>query len=100
MNHDEIEYYDDPGIASKDTPIPKWLKCVYATLPFWGIAVLVLYWNGSQGWLDRGYWQQLQTAANTTEPPVNWVEIESNRLREKRQLNVKSSTENSKTESH
>ena len=71
MSHDEVEYYGDPGIASKDATVPKWLKWVYATLPFWGILTLYLYWNGSHGWLDRGYWKQLQEAANTTYPRVN-----------------------------
>lgn len=79
MSNDEVEYYGDPGIASKDATVPKWLKWVYVTLPFVGILTFYLYWNGSQGWLDRGYWQQLQTAANTTFPFVNWTEVESQR---------------------
>lgn len=86
MNNDEVEYYGDPGIASKDAPVPKWLKWVYATLPFWGIVILFLYWNGSQGWLDRGYWFQLQTAANTTYPVVNWTEVESQKEHNERNL--------------
>lgn len=76
MNSDEVEYYGDPNIASKDANVPTWLKWVYITLPFWGILTLYVYWNGSHGWLDRGYWKQLQIAANTTNPPVNWTELE------------------------
>jgi hypothetical protein len=30
-----------------------------------------LFWNGSWGWFDPGYWHQLQRAANTTYPFVN-----------------------------
>lgn len=74
---DEIEYYGDPGIASKEGTVPKWLIWVYVTLPIWGILTFCLYWNGSYGWLDRGYWQQLQTAANTKFPQVNWTEENS-----------------------
>ena len=66
MKKNDVEYYGDEGIASKDAQVPRWLIWVYVTLPFWGILTFYLYWNGSQGWLDRGYWQQLQQAANTT----------------------------------
>jgi hypothetical protein len=69
MSDDDTEFYGDPGIASMDARIPSWLKWVYVTLPIWGLISLYLYWNGSHGWLDRGYWQQLQKAANTTENP-------------------------------
>lgn len=69
MNEEETEFYGDPGIASNNAKIPAWLKWVYYTLPFWGILTLYLYWNGSSGWLDRGYWHQLQNAANTTQSP-------------------------------
>lgn len=64
---DEIETYGDEGITSKDAPVPTWLKLTYIILPIWGVLALWLYWNGSAGWLDRGYWQQLQKAANTTD---------------------------------
>lgn len=70
MSDHDTEFYGDPGIASNDAQIPKWLKWVYFTLPIWGLITLYLYWNGSHGWLDRGYWHQLQKAANTTENPT------------------------------
>jgi hypothetical protein len=67
----EIELYGDPGIASYDAKIPKFLILTYILLPIWGIATGYYYWNGSVGWLDRGYWHQLQIAANTTLPYEN-----------------------------
>jgi hypothetical protein len=54
---------------SNHNPVPGWLKLTYWTLPFWGIFAFFLYWNGSRGWLDRGHWEGLQKAANTT-----WIE--------------------------
>ncbi len=60
------EYFPDGSPPSKETPIPRWLLWTYITLPIWGLITLYLYWNGSWGWLDRGYWQQLQQAADTT----------------------------------
>lgn len=70
---EDIEFYGDPRITSKDLPVPRWLIWTYLILPFVGLFVLVYYWNGTHGWLDRGYWGQLQKAANTTYPqkPVN-----------------------------
>lgn len=62
----EIEAYGDPGIASKDTTVPGWLWLTYISLPIWGIICFLLFWNGSWGWFDRGYWGELQKAANTT----------------------------------
>lgn len=71
-NHaEELEEYGDSGITSKDAKVPLWLKLTYLTLPFWGIISFSLFWNGSWGWFDRGYWGQLQHAANTTFPYVN-----------------------------
>ena len=64
----DIELYGDPRIASKDAPIPGWLKCSYLVWPIVGLLWFYFFWNGSYGWLDRGYWQQLQRAANTTFP--------------------------------
>lgn len=69
--HEEPDYYNDPGILSGHAPVPKWLICVYIVLPIWGIIAFALYWNGSHGWLDRGYWQQLQHVSNTTYPLKN-----------------------------
>lgn len=66
--HHELELYGDDRIASLNAPIPLWLKLTYLLLPFWGLICFYLYWNGSAGWLDRGYWQQLQEAAQTTFP--------------------------------
>lgn len=69
--HGELEDYGDPGILSADAKVPLWLKMTYIILPIWGIISFCIYWNGSHGWLDRGYWQQLQRAANTTFPFIN-----------------------------
>lgn len=68
---DELEIYGDGSIQSKNAQIPKWLKLVYLILPFWGLLWLILFWNGSFGWFDRGSWQELQKAANTTFPYEN-----------------------------
>lgn len=68
---DEIEEYGDPQITSKDANVMTWLKLTYIILPIWGLFTLFYYWNGSKGWLDRGYWHQLQQAANTTYPFKN-----------------------------
>lgn len=67
----EIELYGDPGIATYDAKIPFFLILTYIILPLWGLAVGYYYWNGSRGWLDRGYWHQLQIASNTTLPYEN-----------------------------
>lgn len=73
MNEEEV--YEE-GVASKDAPVPKWLIWTYIILPIWGIASLIYYFNGSSGWLDRGYWHELQKAANTTFPQVNYIQVE------------------------
>lgn len=68
LEDSDLELYGDPGIASKNAKIPTWLIC---SNWFWivlGFICLFLYWNGSYGWLDRGYWSQLQRAANTAYP--------------------------------
>jgi hypothetical protein len=70
MLHD-IELYGDPGIASYDAKVPKFLLLTYFLLPIWGIATFFYFWNGSLGWFDRGYWHELQIAANTTFPVTN-----------------------------
>lgn len=62
----ELDIYADGSIKSADATVPLWLKCVYIIMPIWGIIWFILYWNGSSGWLDRGYWGELQKAANTT----------------------------------
>lgn len=64
--------YMDQGVpASNDAKISRWLLVLYFTLPFWGILWLYLFWNGSWGWFDRGAWNQLQQAANTTFPTLD-----------------------------
>ncbi len=76
--HDEIDYYGDEYIASYHGTVPRWLKYQYAIWIIFGIVWFGLFWNGSWGYLDRGYWQQLQRAANTTIPFGNHNEIDSN----------------------
>lgn len=71
MSEEEIETYGDARIASYDNPIPGWLIATYIIMPIIGIVGFALYWNGSHGFLDRGYWRQLQEAANTTMPYIN-----------------------------
>lgn len=61
--------YEVPN--SKETPVPRWLIFFYVTIPILMIFVQIYYFNGSRGWLDRGYWKQLQIAANTTIPYEN-----------------------------
>lgn len=70
-SHEEMELYGDPGIASYNNRVPRWLLWTYFSLPIWGIVVLVIFFNGSLGWFDRGYWRELQIAANTTFPIHN-----------------------------
>lgn len=75
---DEIELYGDPGIASADAKVPKFLLMTYLFLPIWGITTLYVFWNGSVGgWFDPGHWRQLQVAANTTIPQENEPVTES-----------------------
>jgi hypothetical protein len=75
---EELELYGDPGIASLDAKVPKFLLWTYLLLPIWGLVTFYFFWNGSIGWFDRGYWRQLQIAANTTFPVEN-----QNRIPEK-----------------
>lgn len=67
---DDLEEYPD-GIFSKDAKVAGWLKATYIILPIWGVISFFIFWNGSLGWWDRGYWDQLQRAANTTIPHIN-----------------------------
>jgi hypothetical protein len=68
----EIEFYGDPDIATFDAKVPKFLKLTYLIWPIWGIITFYFFWNGSViGWMDRGYWYELQIAANTTFPIAN-----------------------------
>ena len=68
LGHPEVVEYGDEGIASKDAPIPRWLKFNYLFWPLWGLVAFYYFWNGSVGWFDRGYWNQLQRAAGTVYP--------------------------------
>lgn len=63
---EHLDFYADGSLVSADAKVPKWLKWVYIIMPLWGILWFFLFWNGSTGWLDRGYWGELQKAANTT----------------------------------
>lgn len=67
----ELELYGDPKISSLDAKVPLFLKATYLLLPIWGICTFYFFWNGSIGWFDRGYWAELQTAANTRFPIEN-----------------------------
>lgn len=67
----EIEFYGDPEIASYDGKVPNFLIFNYLFWPIWGIFTFCYFWNGSTGWTDRGYWHELQIAANTTFPIEN-----------------------------
>ena len=59
-------HFGDEGIDEyDDVKIPTFLKIVYILLPIWGIFWMYMYWNGSEGWLDRGYWKELEGAAGT-----------------------------------
>lgn len=67
----EVELFGDPGIATYDAKVAKFLLATYFILPIWGLITLYYFWNGSTGWFDRGYWHELQIAANTTFPIQN-----------------------------
>ncbi len=68
----EIEVYGDPGIATFDAPVPGYLKFSYIFWILVGLFTQYVFWNGSVGgWLDKGYWRELQIAANTTLPLRN-----------------------------
>ena len=70
--HDhDLEFYADGSITSKDAPIPLFIFIVAGFLIVGTVFAAFFFWNGSQGWLDRGYWKELQEAANTTYPYRN-----------------------------
>lgn len=86
QHDEEMDLYGDPGIASYDAKVPKFLLLTYLLLPFWGIVTFCYFWNGSLGWFDRGYWHELQVAANTTFPFENLaMELEKEELQNDRQ---------------
>lgn len=84
-DHLDVLQYSGGEITELDgTKVPLFLKYTYAILPIWGIFWGVMYWNGSKGWLDRGYWSQLQQAANTRlESPKDLIPIKKKNLSEK-----------------
>lgn len=51
---------------SGDRKVPRFLWMTYILLLIGGIWAFCTFWNGSHGWLDRGFWKPLQQAANTT----------------------------------
>lgn len=70
--HDkDLDIYADGSITSADAKVPHWLKWVFVIMPIWGVLWFYIFWNGSNGWFDRGYWNELQKAANTTTPYFN-----------------------------
>jgi len=68
MSDEEMELYGDPKIASMDAPVPKWLIGTYVVVFLTGILWFYMFFGGAYGWFDRGYWLQLEKAANTTYP--------------------------------
>lgn len=77
MSDEEVDVYGDDKIKSAHAKIDTWLKILYVLLPIWGVASFFIFWNGSTGWEDRGYWHQLQKAANTTFPKINLYALTS-----------------------
>ncbi len=66
MNQDDEYLFDVP--ETEENRIPIFLYITYIVVLVGGILAFIAYWNGSHGFLDRGYWQQLQKAAYTTYP--------------------------------
>ena len=53
---------------TEENRIPIFLHITYIVVIIGGIWAFFAYWNGSHGFLDRGYWEPLQKAAYTTFP--------------------------------
>ena len=66
------EYADHEIMEYANTKIPSFLKWVYLICPIWGIFWMYTFWDGSAGWLDRGYWYELEESANTI-PKFNFT---------------------------
>lgn len=88
-NEKVVEEYGDDRIRSFDAKVPTFLKWTYVILPIWGVITLYIFWNGSIGWFDRGSWQQLQIAANTTFPSENHDLTESEQKAEEKKSSEK-----------
>jgi hypothetical protein len=68
-DHNELYTYSGDQIHELEgTKVPTFLKWVYALLPILGLIAWYKFWNGSEGWMDRNHWKQLQQAARTTFP--------------------------------
>ncbi len=85
MSEKEYLFYEDddsvPPYKKEDPGVPLWLKLVILTVPFWGFATFYIYWNGNFGdWLDRGYWGELQQAANTTFPSETKIPVSAKKI--------------------
>lgn len=93
-SEEELELYGDSRIASYNGKVPKFLLFTYAILPIWGLITLYFFWNGSYGWFDRGYWHELQIAANTTFPIENMnMVLEKKELEEEKEtINISDSS--------
>lgn len=83
----DVDLYGDSGIASGHAPPPRWLIVTNTFFTLFGLVWLYFFWNGSYGWLDRGYWSQLQRAANTTYPYTTREIVEKDAA-EKQQSNL------------
>lgn len=70
-NETHVRSEEEEVPKSGHAPVPRWLIVNYIFWPIFGLVWFYLFWNGSYGWLDRGYWKELQEAANTTIPFEN-----------------------------
>ncbi|MBB64398.1 MAG: hypothetical protein CMO81_04985 [Waddliaceae bacterium] len=70
MEDDDAAILDDyAGGEIKEfanTKLPSFLKISYFFIALWGFVWLYMFWDGSFGWVDRGYWKELEQVANTT----------------------------------
>jgi hypothetical protein len=71
-DENEAEEYGETGLYTFDKKVPWWLKLSYFVFPIWGFIWFYLFWNGATGWIDRGHWNELEKAANTTFPISNY----------------------------
>lgn len=70
---EHVEWVQDSGGSppSAHHSVPRWLIFSYVATTILAFVLLLLYWNGSFGYLDRGYWKELQEVANTRYPFEN-----------------------------